>query len=206
MFIIVIVEIIIFIKFNNIFINIIMGCIDVILIIATLSVIKYKYYLRTVIPDIHGNLKRNYDYMILGNRNIDIDVSKNSLDLRNYKRNIYTDILVMERFYSFLKKNAEIKFYIDRNDEKVFHEKRISKFDYEFLHRVTLMEHNISQVSFKYKIYKIIVAIKFLFVNKNFVKRKSTLKALNKIDNQVEQYVKSFCEKRNLNYKFIILE
>lgn len=195
-------ESIIVFKVNDKYLYAIYFIINLILLFIIISYIKYEQYIKLVVPDIHTNLYRNYDVLILGNRKLDIEIKKNYLDLRNYKRNLYTDILILERYYGFLKDNGKIIFYICKNDCKNLYSKHISIFDYEFLHSVTLLEHDLKIKSVKYYCYKVFRTIKFVLINKDIIR---DFRVVNDVYID-ENYIKEFCEKRNLKYEFIIIE
>ena len=80
------------------------------------------------------NFKRDYEKLILGRiTNISMKKNKNYLNLQNYCRNFYTDILMIERYYSFLRKGGEIVLNIE-NDKSYLSNETISIFDASLLH------------------------------------------------------------------------
>ncbi len=105
---------------------------------------RYKQYISSHTISLTKNLQRNYDFLILGSKNITFSENHSNLDLRNYGRNQYTDFLIVQRYYSFLKKGGTVRILIDLADKTYQSSSKISYFDYPLLHKVTLLEHGIS--------------------------------------------------------------
>ncbi|WP_418223333.1 hypothetical protein [Clostridium isatidis] len=169
---------------------------------------KYTSHINNRIPNIMENLVRNYDNIILGNESkiYENKINKNekNLYLTNYSRNLYTDILILKRWYSFLRKEGIVHFNIDCKNRKYLFSEKISIFDDEFLHQVTLMEHGKDISSKKYKIIKESKNILFVFQNNFRTKSKKydnlTSEDVQKLIFKIKS-IDSFCKVRNIQLK-----
>jgi hypothetical protein len=165
---------------------------------------KYCRFMRKRIPNIMKDLTRNYDKIVLGkiyNDRLDqTNIDEKKLDLTNYCRNLYTDILILKRWYSLLKVGGSVCFNIDCRSKKYLFDNKISVYDDRFLHQVTMLEHKKDIYSKKYKISKCCKAILFLFLsyfdknNKNSNLSKNEICCLKQ---KIEE-INSFCEIRNI--------
>ncbi len=145
------------------------------------------------------NLKRDYEQLILGRIASGIyDNDKNHLNLQNYCRNFYTDILIMERFYSFLRKDGKVVFNIE-NDKYYLTDENISIFDAFLLHRVTVYKKNKYIYKYVYDYKEIFTGILFLFKNIiNVFKRKCDKVDLDLFLDKVN-YIVGFAKVRQLS-------
>lgn len=134
----------------------------IVFFLSLLIIMSWNYYMNycnSIVPNFLINLNRNYEYIILGN--INNENENNSLILKNYKRNLYTDILIMERFYSLLKPGGTCIFYI-KNDKNYILCNKISPFDFCFLHPVTIYEHSKRIFTYVFQFKEIFSGIPFL--------------------------------------------
>lgn len=161
-----------------------------------------KYKSKIGINGLLQNLNRNYDKLILGRKNIDENVSiNNCLDFRNYCRNFYTDVLFMERYYSFLKKNGVVEFNIS-NDYSYLNDNFISIFDASFLHKVTVYKHSKYLYRYVFDCKEIFTGFIFMFkglidIFRRYSDSNKLDRLLLKIDNVVE-----FATSRNITLHF----
>lgn len=156
------------------------------------------------IQDPKIRLKRNYSSIVLGKQYSIIKTDKDSLNLQNFNRNLYGDILIMKRYYSFLHKDGIIKFLINGRDEKYYTVTKISIFDYPLLHHVTLLEHGINPKSFLVKLKKIFIGYVYLYiVSLRINLRKYKTQKQYSISEKNMLYIKDFCKNRNVNVEFI---
>ncbi len=156
------------------------------------GLLLYRRFIRKRLIDPKFHLKRKYSRLLLGEINPSVSVDENTLDLRGYRRNAYTDILLAQRYYSFLAKDGRIEIYACGSDYYT-NSKKIPLLDYLLLHPVTLMENGISLNVRKYIIFNPVIGVVFLvsiLINSLHCKGVSDKK------NFVE--LKLFCEKRNL--------
>ena len=164
---------------------------------------KYRIHCDKIIPNMMTNLERNYDSIVLGElTNIQkFDIEEKTLILGNFYRNLYTDELVMQRFYSYLKRGGTVYFVIDRCKLSDIRSKRISPLDYVFLHDVTLLEHGIDRGGLKYKMLERKAAL--LLLLQPFIKRKSYISSSSEEYEYIKDRITSFCIERNINCKFV---
>ena len=148
------------------------------------------------------NLKRDYEKLILGRITSKVYCKKtNVLNLQNYCRNFYTDVLIMERFYSFLRKESDVCFNIE-NDKYYLTDENISIFDAFLLHRVTVYKQNIYFYKYVYDYNEIFTCILFLFKDLiNVLKIECDKRDLDLFMNKVD-YVRDFAKVRNLTLCF----
>lgn len=165
---------------------------------------EYRKYISKKIPDIFSNMTRNYDVLILGDYGVAKKYTdKHDFDCSNYYRNFYTDYLVAQRYYSMLKKGGIIKIYINGHNKKYFSQKKISPFDYGFLHMVTCMEQEVKNKSIIHKINMMLNGLRLKKVtNKN--RRKGIVKKA-----EIDQYkqlaeIKDFCAERNIKLEVMV--
>ena len=112
--------------------------IDVVCLIIYLFVIVtwiiYMRHCQEITPDFLIDLKRDYEYIHVGTRRL---YENRGLDLANLNRNFYTDIKIIERFYSLIKENGYISMEI-KNDRNYIIQNKISPFDYCLMHPVVV--------------------------------------------------------------------
>ena len=163
-----------------------------VILIAFGGLLLYRRFIRKKLIDPKVHLKRNYSMLLLGEISPSVHVDENTLDLRGYCRNAYTDMLLAQRYYSFLAKDGRIKIY-RCGSNYYMNSKKIPLLDYLLLHPVTLMENGISLNTRKYIVFNPVVGVVFLasiFINSLPCKRMSDKKNFAEL--------KLFCEKRNL--------
>lgn len=178
---------------------------------VALSYLVYKSYLSyraNHILSLSKNLKRNYVGLILGDSAITPNPGDNEISYANYYRNIYTDKLMLERYYSLVKAGGCVKLYIDLH-KSVYHETRkVSTFDYQYLHPVTLLEEGIDLNFVGSNKVKLINLIKYIFTCLGRYKKKVCFSAM-KIDQSNNFYctikeMDEFCKKRGLELKIFV--
>jgi hypothetical protein len=143
--------VILFIVCKTIAFKVIIALIFVLLCAYFLSSKFRKKYNRQKFPGTVNSTIRNYDSIILGKRNVSQEKGK-VLDLTNTKRNLYTDIKILQRYYSFSKKSGRVVMCVDYKDKAFLTANVISDFDVTALHEVTLWEYKINKGSKQYKI------------------------------------------------------
>lgn len=195
----------------NVYIIGIISIIIAVMVAIICLLIIHIYYVTSVmnnIPDILKNMTRNYDMLILGERKNEFACNEKSfLDLTNINRNFYTDILILERYHSFLRRQGLIVFHIDCGNTKYLNDNKISEFDARFLHRVTLMEHNIYKNYFGWLFRDSITGVKYVLF-KLFKIKSPKIEMEDKEFNNIfykMSRINSFCAERNLyvEYKLI---
>lgn len=177
---------------------------------------KYVSYCEKQIPDIFRNPERNYDEIVLGEypgKYISEEKKSKCLYLNGYKRNFYTDILIMERYYSFLRKGGTIIFVMDLNNKKYFTKNRISIFDDKYFHVVTLLEHGKNTDTMKYQLSEYYKG--FLFLLTTYLQREDNGNKKRNIVSDKRVFpkhvrgkmedIKKFCETRGILVKFLDL-
>lgn len=162
------------------------------IVISFIGLLLYRRFIGKRLVDPKSNFKRNYSRLLLGEINSSVSIDENTLDLRGYCRNAYTDILLAQRYYSFLAKNGCVEIYgCESNYYK--YSKKISPVDYLLLHPVTLLENGISSSSRKYAQFNPFVGIVFLIsiIKNTFAKKDSS-------DKEIFDELMDFCIKRKL--------
>lgn len=150
--------------------------------------------------------KRNYDEMIICDEMYKkhIDKSPNIYVRTNFNSNFYTDFLILERYYSFVKEKGKIIFVFDGKNNKYFKSKKIDSLEYPFLHPVTLRENNIKLDSLKYKLIKHINPMKILLYKLKIHTIRS-YKQCNQflLEEKIEKLY-TFTSERNMRLKIIL--
>ena len=168
-------------------------------IIATslIGLLLYRRFIGKRLIDPKSNFKRNYRRLLLGEINSSVSIDENTLDLRGYCRNAYTDILLAQRYYSFLSKDGCIKIY-GCASSYYRDSKKISPIDYLLLHPVTLLENGISSKSRRYAQLNPIVGIIFLIsIFKNALLKKVFG------DSVIFDKLLLFCANRNITIEIV---
>lgn len=180
--------------------------IDCMVILLFLGTVLEEKYLNSRIPNLM-NSRRNYDKLLICDKKYINKVNINSEDtliLTNYNRNFYTDIKILERFYSFLHTKGECIFIFDFNRYSYFKNKKINSMDYPFLHPVTLYENNIYVDSILYKINRILNKYKILFYKIGIYKITNNKKVdIDQIETDIEK-LNNFAKERNIYIKILI--
>lgn len=167
-----------------------------------LNLDKYRAFIVNRIPNIFQELTRNYDTIILGDYAIVKTILEQEkkkekvLDLSNYFRNYYTDMLIIQRYYSLARKGGTVEIYMNVNDKKYFEKKNISPFDYGYLHPVTLMEQGVKPNSFFHKLNMVFNGIRYMRAEK----KDDIFCEKNVKESFAEKFseIVRFCEERNL--------
>lgn len=170
---------------------------------------EYRKYISNKIPDIFKDLNRNYDVLLLGDYSIvkEMVIKKGKvLDCSNYYRNFYTDNLIAKRYYSMLRKNGTIRIFVDVNNKKYFSSRKISPFDFGFLHQITLMEERTKINSISHKLNMMLNGIRLKKIEKksnnkgigNYIKEKYDSSRNKKNKNEMLYDLKKFCEEREI--------
>lgn len=147
----------------------------------------FRKWRREHIRSLSVNLDRNYSSLSLGDYAI---VPKQGGDIcyANYFRNLHTDRLIMERYFSLLKKGGAVRLYIDTGDKAYFSNKKIAPYDCQYLHPVTLYEENVSPSAISSK--KRLILNTLRFITTGFGKRKKHLQFV-KADGCVPEILES---------------
>ncbi len=144
--------------------------IDVVCLIIYLFVIVtwiiYMRHCQKITPDFLIDLKRDYEYIHVGTRRL---YENRGLDLANLNRNFYTDIKIIERFYSLIKENGYISMEI-KNDRNYIIQNKISPFDYCLMHPVVVYSESYYKYKYVYKYKEIFTGIYYFFI-KYIIKR-----------------------------------
>ena len=169
----------------------------VIIIYLYLSSWSYRKYLKKFPGTVDSKI-RNYDYMLLGTLGHP-DSCGVCLNLCGVNRNFYTDWLLVERYYSFLKKEGEIIVKAS-GGRGYFNSKKINRFDIPALHEVTLWENGIDCRGKQYNSILVGNQILFLiYVVLSFIKGKN----VPSMQNKEFQEMVFFCKERHISLKVI---
>lgn len=190
-----------FFLINNIAIKTIVCMGEALSVFFVISEKKYREYCRLKFPGTVGSKQRNFDCMLLGKYNKE-QMQNNTLDLSGYGRNFYTDCLIVERYYSFLRPNGVVKIMIDASDSRYLLREKISRFDITALHEVTLWEHGIDTHCRWYKVYLKVIGALFVLgtISVPMVRRSYRRLPIQQMNNIVE-----FCKERELQVVFVIV-
>ena len=178
--------------------NIVWILLDVLIllyIIGALLEFKFMKQRRTnILKD-----KRNYEKMVICDEMYVKDIDKNNTYMRtNFNRNFYTDFLVLQRYYSFLKEDGQVSFIFDCNNNQYFNKKNIDSIEWPFLHQVTLKENNINLDSLKYKLVRDINAYKIIFYKLGIYRMKNKKDCNIEIIKKKIEQLYDFTKERNL--------
>lgn len=188
-----------FFLINNIAIKITVCMGAALSVFFVISEKKYREYCRKKFPGTVGSKQRNFDCMLLGKYNKE-QKQNNTLDLSGYGRNFYTDCLIVERYFSFLRPHGVVKIMIDASDSRYLLKEKISRFDITALHEVTLWEHGIDKRCRWYNVYlKVIGALFVLGTISTPMVRNYRGMPIQKMKNIIE-----FCKERELQVIFVI--
>ena len=149
-------------------------------------------------PDFLKDDTRNYSNLELGYER----VGKDGLDLTQKYTNLYSDYLILKRFYSLVKKDGTIVINMKPTEYYMFHS-RPSVFSLCMLHPVTLLE--LGKIYYIYEIVFWEILNPFLFMLKEmgmqFIKNKET----NVYNESLMQEIEEFCNARNLRVEWYML-
>lgn len=168
----------------------------------------YRKYKTAKFPGTVGTTMRNYDNMVLGKAAVGkncrqrLKLTGESLDLTAIGRNFYTDKLILERYFSFLKPGGEAVFCMDCGDTAYFDDKYISRFDAIGLHEVTLWENGIDVRSGEFEKSERINS--WLFLISRLLMRIGRIKAVYDLPVTEMAEIKKFCDVRNFQVQFIL--
>ncbi len=166
----------------------------VVVVFSLVCVTLYRKFMRNRIIDPKIDLKRNYERIMLGEMSKQETVTDNTLDLRGFHRNAYTDILLTERYYSFLKQNGCVDIFAF-NSDYYLNSHRINQIDYPLLHPVTLLEHGISKYTYRFALLNPIFGLMYIFY-RIFNKRNKMTVHPYSVD--IFEPLVSFCKERNI--------
>ena len=184
----------------------------VILLLSFLIFTYYKFRLfrKNHIKSLSVNLERNYDVLVLGDSKIVPEQDATCAVYTNYYRNIHTDRLVLERYYSLVRTGGIIRLYIDKLDRKYLAGKCISPFDFQYLHPVTLFEERVPE-NWNNKAKLFIDLFRFAFVGFGYCFHKRNFKLANnaELENLAEQIpdvskMIKLCDKKTLIFELYI--
>lgn len=168
----------------------------------------YKRYKILKFPGTVGSMLRNYDNLVLGKASLrklvnkHLGMSGETLDLMAIGRNFFTDRLIFERYFSFLKPSGKAIFCVDCGDAAYLNNKHISRFDEIGLHEVTLWENGIDIRSREYVKTEKINSCFFLISRLLKYNRKINMVSNLPVEEMVE--IKKFCEIRNICVQFVL--
>ncbi len=149
-------------------------------------------------PELLNNSIRNYQYLELGYQRTG---DKNGLDLTQKYTNLYSDFLLLKRYYSLLKRGGSIVINMDATKSYMF-KQRPTVFSLCMLHPVTLME--IGKLYYVYEImFKEILNPLIFLLNevKSHIIKKGKINISNKT---LMQEMEAFCKERNLKIVWYI--
>ena len=148
-------------------------------------------------PDFLKDDIRNYSYLELGYER----VGKDGLDLTQKYTNLYSDYLILKRFYSLVKKDGTIIINMKPTEYYMFHS-RPSVFSLCMLHPVTLLE--LGKIYYLYEIVFGEILNPLLFVLKEMGMRTIKNKETNMYNEGLMQEIEEFCNARNLRVEWYI--
>lgn len=148
--------------------KLITGCLfliaDVILAALAVCYKKYTKYMAIQFPSIMVNRNRNYDVLLLGSRKCAHETAAGQiLNLKNDFRNLYTDYLLVQRWYSLTRMGGDVVVEMDFSDNQYLNNSKINKLDYDLLHPVTLLEHGIHRNGFSTVICRMEASLAYFF-------------------------------------------
>lgn len=178
-----------------------------------LAICIYKSFLSyraNHILSLSKNLKRNYSSLMLGDYAITPKPCVNEISYANYYRNVYTDRLILERYYSLVKSGGSVNLYIDLHQSALHNKNKVSSFDYQYIHPVTLFEEGIDLNHANSKKIKILNLFKYIFTGMGKYKKKCKFSTMI-IDQTTGFYsiieeMDDFCKKRELKLNVFVRE
>lgn len=181
-------------------VNIVIG--GFLLLLGGANIFMFYVY-RSKIPNIFRESKRDYDGLIIGSKSISKGEEEKMLCV-SFDRSLQMSRLILERMYSFLKKDGKVTFYINLYKDRI---KGINPSDIYYLHRVTVSELGIKFFRVKYffpLLANPVYAFNYLIwiINGEGVRRKKE----KEISDIIEWIVstKLFCEERELKAEFLL--
>ncbi len=168
---------------------------------AELSERMYRKYKSEKFPGTVSSAIRNYDNLVLGKESF-LELPGLSLDLTAKYRNFFTDRLILERYFSFLKPGGKVVFYMDCKDPAYLKDRTIGRFDAFGLHEVTLWEHGIDARSKEFNRRERINSCLFLFAK--YFRHSGMLRTVCELPSFEMEEIKKFCDTRNLETQFIL--
>lgn len=166
------------------------------LIFTIVTWIIYRKHCIYITPNLLSNFKRDYAYIHLGRNRLG-RFNENVLELANLRRNLYTDIKLVDRFYSLLKNKGHMLFEI-YNDKEYICSNKISCFDYCLMHPVVVYCEKKSIYRYVYNYKEILTGYAYLYYHL-FKRRtgKCTDKELEIFRSQLNKLI-SFASKRDI--------
>lgn len=188
-----------FILSNSLWIRISVFTIECLIIYLILSYRQYNNYCKEKFPGTVTSARRNYDFLDVGNIRFNAN-EENILDITGVRRNLYTDILIIERYYSFLKPYGTVVVCINFKDKYYLTSRKVSVFDITALHEVTLWEHGIDARGRDYKLYKLVGGALFLVAK--YLRFTFASVGKDSIPLKEMQQLKGFCKLRGISIKY----
>ena len=148
-------------------------------------------------PDLLRSNSRNYSFLELGYKAVRVD----SLDLTQKYTNLYSDFLVLQRFYSLVKQGGTIIFNM-WSSEYYMSSHRPSLFSLCMLHPVTLLE--LGRIYFFYEYMCGEILNPLLFLIKEIIHRNDRANKNCKCNREMMSEIEAFCGKRNLKIEWHI--
>lgn len=182
---------------DNFTIRLVAIMLTLILFQVAISMKRYARYIKNKFPGTVSSTIRNYELIVIGNR---VGPSADGeLNLTGYNRNLYTDYLILQRYYGFLKKNGKVRLEIDPQRGNYFFGKKINVLDYPALHEVTLWEHGIDVRSWTYPIFRQLVAACFDLICLLIRVKQSGPVHMGELED-----ISSFCRKKELSLEIVV--
>lgn len=188
-----------FILSNSLWIRISVFTIECLIIYLILSYRQYNNYCKEKFPGtvtLQGGIMISLMWEIYGL----MQMKKIFLDITGVRRNLYTDILIIERYYSFLKPYGTVVVCINFKDKYYLTSRKVSVFDITALHEVTLWEHGIDARGRDYKLHKLVGGALFLVAK--YLRFTFASVGKDSIPLKEMQQLKGFCKLRGISIKY----
>lgn len=168
------------------------------LLIVLLHYLKSKFNINwNKSPDFLRDDTRNYSYLELGYKQL----GKDGLDLTQEYTNLYSDYLVLKRFYSLVKRDGTIVINMEPTEYYMFHS-RPSIFSLCMLHPVTLLE--LGKFYYLYEIVFGEVLNPLIYILKGKGMRIIKNRETSEHNKNLMQEIEEFCTARNLRVEWYI--
>ena len=135
--------------------------------------------------------RRNYSSINIGYKKVDDE----GLDLTVKHSNLYSDFLIMQRYYSLGKSGCIIKVNM-KNSHSYLNVRRLSLFTLDMLHDVTLLEHGAFYYSYKVKWKTVFNSFLYFVCN---IRDDIQMCKKEKVDYSLLTEMNSFAEKRGMS-------
>ena len=167
---------------------------NIIAIILDKSKIKHNWRKE---PDLLNDDRRNYNIINIGYDRIDGE----GLDLTIKHSNLYSDFLILKRYYSLGKSGCTVRVNM-KNIPSYFNKRRLSVFVLDMLHEVTLLEHGAIYYSYKIKWRTVFNTLLYFICNIKDDIQKCIRK--DRIDYSLLDEINSFAEKRGISIRWYL--